>query len=180
VRLSNWEPSLVCTTEKVDEKRPSPLARRRFPEQGALQQQSHRVHDLKGAVEQVLARFQTARVLCEIPAETSLTPAWLHPYRSARVVVDGERRVGWPAPSSRAASRKIKEPVAGWRALSQTGFTILPLRKPAAREISRFQPVRRDFSLVLDTKTRWEQVDRALAGLKIPELVDWRVTRGLP
>ena len=51
----------------------------------------------------------------------------------------------------------------------------LPLRKPAAREISRFQPVRRDFSLVLDKNIAWEQIDRALAGLRIPELVDWRV-----
>jgi phenylalanyl-tRNA synthetase beta chain len=28
---------------------------------------------------------------------------------------------------------------------------------------------------VLDKKIGWEQVDRALADLKIPELVDWRV-----
>ena len=50
----------------------------------------------------------------------------------------------------------------------------LPLRKPVAREISRFQPVRRDFSLVLDESIGWEQIDRALTGLQIPELVDWR------
>ncbi len=50
----------------------------------------------------------------------------------------------------------------------------LPLRKPAARDISRFQPVRRDFSLVLDESIAWEKIDQALAGLRIPELVDWR------
>ena len=50
----------------------------------------------------------------------------------------------------------------------------LALRKPIAREISRFQPVRRDFSLVLDESIGWEKIDQALAGLEIPELVDWR------
>jgi phenylalanyl-tRNA synthetase beta chain len=35
--------------------------------------------------------------------------------------------------------------------------------------------VRRDFSLILDKKVTWEVLDRALAGLRIPELVDWRV-----
>jgi phenylalanyl-tRNA synthetase beta chain len=50
----------------------------------------------------------------------------------------------------------------------------LPLRKPVAREVSRFQPVRRDFSLVLDERVGWEKIDQAVAGLNIPELVDWR------
>jgi phenylalanyl-tRNA synthetase beta chain len=49
------------------------------------------------------------------------------------------------------------------------------LRKPVAKEISRFQPVRRDFSLILDQSITWERIDHALAGLQIPELVDWRV-----
>jgi phenylalanyl-tRNA synthetase beta chain len=35
--------------------------------------------------------------------------------------------------------------------------------------------VRRDFSLVLDEKIAWEKIDRAVAGLQIPELVEWRV-----
>jgi phenylalanyl-tRNA synthetase beta chain len=48
------------------------------------------------------------------------------------------------------------------------------LRKPAACDISRFQPVRRDFSLVLDQNIPWERIDKALASLEIPELVEWR------
>jgi phenylalanyl-tRNA synthetase beta chain len=51
----------------------------------------------------------------------------------------------------------------------------LPLRKPASRDLSRFQPVRRDFSLVLDESVAWEKVDETLAALALPELVDWRV-----
>jgi phenylalanyl-tRNA synthetase beta chain len=51
----------------------------------------------------------------------------------------------------------------------------LPLRQPAAREISRFQPVRRDFSLILNESVTWERVNQAIAALQIPELVEWRV-----
>jgi len=50
----------------------------------------------------------------------------------------------------------------------------LSLRKPAAQEISRFQQVRRDFSLVLDNSVSWGQIDQALSSLRIPELVEWR------
>jgi len=178
VRLFELGTVFSGTTEKVDEKPTVAFgAVGGFPEQGALHAgRAIEFHDLKGAVEQVLARFQTRTVYFDrFPAETSLTPAWLHPYRSARVVVDGET-AGWfgQLHPREAASRKIKEPVLAGELYLDRLYK-LPLRKPAAREISRFQPVRRDFSLVLDTKTRWEKVDRALAGLKIPELVDWRV-----
>jgi phenylalanyl-tRNA synthetase beta chain len=44
-----------------------------------------------------------------------------------------------------------------------------------AREISRFQPVRRDFSLILDESIGWEKIEQLLAELQIPELVEWRV-----
>jgi phenylalanyl-tRNA synthetase beta chain len=178
VRLFELGTVFSGTTEKVDEKPAVAFgAVGGFPEQGALHAgRAIEFHDLKGAVEQVLARFQTRTVYFDrFPADSGLTPAWLHPYRSARVVVDGET-AGWfgQLHPREAASRKIKEPVLAGEFYLDRLYK-LPLRKPAAREISRFQPVRRDFSLVLDTKTRWEQVDRALAGLKIPELVDWRV-----
>jgi len=178
VRLFELGTVFSGTTEKVDEKPAVAFgAVGGFPEQGALHAgRAIEFHDLKGAVEQVLARFQTRTVYFDrFPADSGLTPAWLHPYRSARVVVDGET-AGWfgQLHPREAASRKIKEPVLAGELYLDRLYK-LPLRKPAAREISRFQPVRRDFSLVLDTKTGWEQVDRALAGLKIPELVDWRV-----
>jgi phenylalanyl-tRNA synthetase beta chain len=178
VRLFELGTVFGGTTEKVEEKPAVAFgAVGGFPEQGALHAgRAIEFHDLKGAVEQVLARFQTRTVYFDrFPADSGLTPAWLHPYRSARVVVEGET-AGWfgQLHPREAASRKIKEPVLAGELYLDRLYK-LPLRKPAAREISRFQPVRRDFSLVLDTKTRWEQVDRALAGLKIPELVDWRV-----
>jgi phenylalanyl-tRNA synthetase beta chain len=73
-----------------------------------------------------------------------------------------------------AAARKLKEPaLAGELYLDR--LYKLPLRRPAAREISRFQPVRRDFSLVLDRSVTWDAIDQMLTELEIPELVEWRV-----
>ncbi|HEV2323124.1 MAG TPA: phenylalanine--tRNA ligase subunit beta, partial [Terracidiphilus sp.] len=133
-------------------------------------------HDVKGLVEQIVARFQTDAVYFDrFPPEAGLTPAWLHPYRAARSVVDGVT-VGWfgQLHPREASARKLKEPVLlGELYLGR--LYKLPLRKPAAREISRFQPVRRDFSLVLDRNIRWEAIDASLAELEIPELVEWRV-----
>jgi phenylalanyl-tRNA synthetase beta chain len=124
----------------------------------------------------VLARFQTRAVYFDrFPAEAGLTPAWLHPYRAARVAADGET-VGWfgQLHPREAAARKLKEAVLVGELYLDRLYK-LPLRKPLAKEISRFQPVRRDFSLILDERVAWEHIDQALAALQIPELVDWRV-----
>jgi phenylalanyl-tRNA synthetase beta chain len=133
-------------------------------------------HDVKGVVEQVLARFQTRALYFDrFPAEAGLTPDWLHPYRAARVAVDGAT-VGWfgQLHPREAAARKLKEPVLVGELYLDRLYK-LPLRKTIAREISRFQPVRRDFSLILEESVGWEKIDQALAGLQIPELVGWRV-----
>jgi phenylalanyl-tRNA synthetase beta chain len=148
-----------------------------LPEQGALHAgRGIEFHDLKGVVEQVLERFQSrAAYFDRFPAEAGITPGWLHPYRAVRVAVEGAT-VGWfgQLHPSEAAARKLKEPVLVGEIYLDRLYK-LPLRKPVAREISRFQPVRRDFSLVLDEGIAWETIDQALAGLQIPELVEWRV-----
>ncbi|MGB9406373.1 MAG: phenylalanine--tRNA ligase subunit beta [Terracidiphilus sp.] len=165
------------TAEKVDE-RPS-LA---FGAVGSLAEQSAlhaaraiEFHDVKGVVEQVVARFQSRAVdFDRFPAEAGLTPEWLHPYRAARVVVDGAT-VGWfgQLHPREAAARKLKEQVMVGELYLDRLYK-LPLREPIAREISRYQPVHRDFSLVLDESIAWEKIDQAVAGLRIPELVEWR------
>jgi phenylalanyl-tRNA synthetase beta chain len=148
-----------------------------LPEQGPLHPaRAIDFHDVKGAVEQVLARFQTRAVYFDrFPADAGLTPDWLHPYRSARVAVDGET-VGWfgQLHPREAAARKLREPVLAGELYLDRLYK-LNLRKTIAREISRFQPVRRDFSLVLEESVGWEKINQALAGLQIPELVDWGV-----
>jgi phenylalanyl-tRNA synthetase beta chain len=178
VRLFELGTVFSGTTEKVDE-RPA-LAfgvTGNLPEQGALHAaRAIDFHDAKGAVEQVLARFQMRSVYFDrFPAEAGLTPAWLHPYRSARVAVEGAT-VGWfgQLNPSEAAARKLKEPVLVGELYLDRLYK-LPLRKPIAKDLSRYQPVRRDFSLILPESIAWQSIDNALKGLAIPELVEWRV-----
>jgi phenylalanyl-tRNA synthetase beta chain len=145
------------------------------PEQSALHApRAFDFYDVKGAVEQLLSRFQSDSAYFDrFPSDAGLTPAWLHPYRSARAVVDG-LTVGWfgQLHPRHAAVRKLRETVLVGEIYLDRLYR-LPLRKPAAREISRFQPVRRDFSLVLDQSIPWERIDAVVAGLDIPELVEW-------
>jgi len=178
VRLFELGTVFSGTTEKVEE-RPAVAfgAVGNLPEQSPLHQsRAIDFHDVKGAVEQVLARFQVRNAYFDsFPSDAGLMPAWLHPYRAARVVVEGTT-VGWfgQLHPSEAAARKLKEPVLVGELYLDRLYK-LPVRKPVSRDISRFQPVRRDFSLVLDKIIGWEKIDQALAGLQIPELVDWRV-----
>jgi phenylalanyl-tRNA synthetase beta chain len=177
VRLFELGTVFSGTTEKVDE-RPS-LS---FGAVGSLPQQSAlhatrtiEFHDVKGVVEQVIARFHSRSVSFDhFTPEAGITPEWLHPYRSARVVVDGTT-VGWfgQLHPTQANARKLKEPVLVGELYLDRLYK-LSLREPIAREISRFQPVRRDFSLVLDESIAWEKIDQAVAALHIPELVEWR------
>ena len=178
VRLFELGTVFSGTTEKVEE-RPAVAfgAAGTVPQQGALHAaRGIDFHDVKGAVEQVLARFQSRTVYFDrFPAEDGLTPVWLHPYRSARVAVEGET-VGWfgQLHPREAAARKLRELVLVGELYLDRLYK-LPMRTPIAKEISRFQPVRRDFSLILDESIAWEKIDQALAALQIPELVDWRV-----
>jgi len=178
VRLFELGTVFSGTTEKVEERPALGFgAAGSFPEQGALHAaRAIDFHDVKGAVEQVLARFQTRQVYFDrFEAGAGMMPEWLHPYRAARIVAEGAT-VGWfgQLHPREAAARKLKEAVIVGEIYLDRLYK-LPLRRPAAREISRFQPVRRDFSLVLDESVAWEKIDRALAALRIPELVDWRV-----
>lgn len=177
VRLFELGTVFSGTTEKVEERAAMAFgAAGTLPEESALHPSRQiEFYDVKGAAEQVLTRFQADSVYFDrFPAEAGLTPPWLHPYRSARAVMDG-LTVGWFGQfhPREAAARKIKN-VLFVGELYLDRLYKLPLRKPAAREISRFQPVRRDFSLVLDESIGWDKIDQAVAGLSIPELVEWR------
>jgi phenylalanyl-tRNA synthetase beta chain len=166
------------TTDKVDE-RPALAfgAVGVLPEESALHAgRTFDFFDVKGVVEQVVSRFEMRGMYFDhFPADAGLTPEWLHPYRSSRVVADG-LTVGWfgQLHPREAAARKIKDAVLLGEIYLDRLYK-LGLRRPIAREISRYQPVRRDFSLVLPESIDWEAIDRAMAGLEIPELVEWRV-----
>jgi phenylalanyl-tRNA synthetase beta chain len=177
VRLFELGTVFSGSTEKVGERVSlSFCAVGALPEQSALSAaRPIEFHDLKGVVEQLLARFQSRAILFDrFPAEAGITPPWLHPYRAARAVVDGAT-VGWfgQLHPVQATERKLKDPVLVGEIYLDRLYK-LPLRQPISRDISRFQPVRRDFSLILDEKIAWEAIDQAVASLRIPELVEWR------
>ncbi|HUX43949.1 MAG TPA: hypothetical protein VMV57_04285, partial [Terracidiphilus sp.] len=178
VRLFELGTVFSGSAEKVDERPALAFAAAgSLPDLGPLHPaRALDFHDLKGVVEQFFARFQSRAVYFDrFPPDAGITPAWLHPYRSARAVVGGVT-VGWfgQLHPAEAAARKLKDAVLLGEIYLDRLYK-LPLRHPAARELSRFQPVRRDFSLILGDATAWETIDQALAALSIPELVDWRV-----
>jgi phenylalanyl-tRNA synthetase beta chain len=166
------------TTEKVDERPALAIgATGSVPQTGPHQPgRDLDLYDLKGLVEQLIARFQAKSVYFDsFPPDAGLTPQWLHPHRAARVVVEGTT-MGWLGQlhPSLAAARKLKETVlVGELYLDRLFF--LPLKKPAVREISRFQPVRRDFSLIVPQTVQWAEIEAALASSGVRELIDWRV-----
>lgn len=177
VRLFELGTVFSGTTDKVEERPAVSFGfAGRVPEDGALHPpRPVEFYDAKGAVEQVLAHFHAGSTYFDrFPAEAGLTPRWLHPYRSSRAVMDG-LTVGWfgQLHPREAAARKIKDLVFVGELYLDRLYK-LPLRKPVAREISRFQPVRRDFSLVMDQSVGWEKIDQAVAALAIPEMVEWK------
>jgi phenylalanyl-tRNA synthetase beta chain len=123
-------------------------------------------YDLKGTVEELIAKFTSRSVYFD----ALLTPSWLHPGRSARVVADGTT-IGYfgqlhPAEAER---RKLKQACF----LGEIYLDRLyrqPLRQPMSRELSKFQPVRRDFSLLFPDAVAYATVESALTALAIPEL----------
>jgi phenylalanyl-tRNA synthetase beta chain len=178
VRLFEMGTVFSGTTDKVEE-RPALAfgAVGSLPEESALHAaRTFEFYDVKGVAEQVLERFEMrAMYFDRFPADAGITPEWLHPYRAARAVAGGVT-VGWfgQLHPREAAARKIKDAVLIGEIYLDRLYK-LPLRRPLAREISRYQPVRRDFSLVLDEGVAWETIDHAMAELKIPELMEWRV-----
>jgi phenylalanyl-tRNA synthetase beta chain len=128
-------------------------------------------HEMKGAMEELLGRFAARSLYFDrFPAASGLMPAWLHPGRSARAVVDGAT-VAWfgqlhPAEAER---RKLKQTV--W--VGEVGLDRLykqELRQPAVRELSRFQAVRRDFSVLLPESVTYAALSGAVDALGVPEM----------
>jgi len=177
VRLFELGTVFSGSTEKVDERPALAIGATGNAPQTGPQQAARALdfYDLKGLIEQLLARFKAKSVYFDnFPAEAGLTPEWLHPYRAARVAVDGTT-VGWfgQLHPGVATARKLKETVFVGELYLDRLFQ-LPVTKPAVRELSRFQPVRRDFSLLFPSKVKWAEIDAALAAVAPPELIDWQ------
>ncbi len=125
----------------------------------------------KGIAEALAAHF-TARFhyFDRFPPELGLMPAWLHPGRSARLVMDGAT-IGFfgQLHPEEAARRKLKETVILGE-LRVDRLLALGLRHPIPKELSRFQPVRRDFSFLLSSHVEYGSVEQAIRDLGIGEL----------
>jgi len=97
-------------------------------------------------------------------------PPWLHPGRSARLVANGETLgfFGELAPQE-SQSRKLRKAVFVGE-LNLARLFQLALHQPAARELSRFPAVVRDFSFTFPDAVRWQQIVEALYSLGISEV----------
>ncbi len=138
---------------------------------GSLGQVPVDFYAAKGVMEVLAAQFQVRfHSFDRFPSELGLLPRWLHPGRSARFAVDGATIAyfGQLHPDL-AAARKIRQLIVlGEVRLDR--LLALGLRRPVPRELSRFQPVRRDFSFLLPASVPYEGVASALESLGIAEL----------
>ncbi len=126
---------------------------------------------VKGSVEEILERFSARSFYFDtFAANTGIIPAWLHPGRAARAVVDG-LTVAWfgQLHPSEAQQRKLRQNVLVGEVYIDRLYQ-LPLRQPIAQELSRYQPVERDFSFVFAEGVRYQAIADAISNLRIAEL----------
>jgi len=128
-------------------------------------------YDLKGLVEELLSGFTSKSMYMDaFPASNGLMPAWLHPGRAARLVVNGETVgfFGELAPQE-SQSRKLRQTIF----IGEFNLARLfqhALRQPGARELSRFPAVVRDFSFTFPDTVHWQQIADRLVSLGISEM----------
>jgi phenylalanyl-tRNA synthetase beta chain len=120
---------------------------------------------LKGDLEQLLVGFQHSSLYFD-----TTVPAYFHPGRSARAVLDGETvaRFGQLHPEV-AAARKLRQDVFLAEVLLDRLYRH-PLRQPKYQRISKFPTVGRDFSFFFDDAVTFERIRTAVDGLGIAEL----------
>jgi phenylalanyl-tRNA synthetase beta chain len=128
-------------------------------------------YDVKGTVEEILQKFSSRSFYFDTFAPHSgMIPAWLHPGRAARAVVDG-LTVAWfgQLHPTEAQQRKLRQDVLVGEIYVDHLYQ-LTLAQPVARELSRYQSVERDFSFVFADSVLYQSISDALTGLHIAEL----------
>ena len=121
--------------------------------------------DLKGDVEDLVRAFEYSAAIYD-----AQVPAYYHPGRSARVVLDGTPvgQFGQLHPDV-AAVRKLKPEI--WLAeLDLETLYTLGLREPRYQALPRYPAVERDFSFTFADSVLFENVQQAVTHLKIAEL----------
>jgi phenylalanyl-tRNA synthetase beta chain len=133
------------------------------------------VFELKSVIESLLSLFAASVDALSASAASALAfspdaPAWLEPGRSATALLNGAPIACFgELVASQREARKLRQPVF----LAQLDLDTLyrlPLRRAAARELSRFQAVERDFSFTFADAVQWRTIAQAIAALAISEL----------
>jgi phenylalanyl-tRNA synthetase beta chain len=127
------------------------------------------IFELKGVIESLLSLF-TAPGGPSALTFTTEAPAWLEPDRAATALLNNQpiARFGELVKSQQEA-RKLRQPIY----LAQIDLAALyelPLKQVTAREISRYQAVERDFSVVFPNNVHWHTIADAIQALAIEEL----------
>jgi phenylalanyl-tRNA synthetase beta chain len=126
-------------------------------------------YELKGVVESLLSLFTLTggKAAVTFSAEA---PVWLEAGRCATALLNGQpiAYFGELAHAQREA-RKLRQPVY-LAELDLARLYALPLKKVTAHELSRYQAVERDFSLVFPDAVQWHTIAAAIEALAIPEL----------
>ncbi len=173
LRLFEMGTIFTGTTERVQE-RPSLVigaTGAAHPPHALSSAHAYSFYNMKGIAEELLAAFQKKSIYFDaFAASSGLMPAWLHPGRAARMVVDGATIgfFGQLAPLE-AQSRKLRQTVFVGEFDLERLFRHT-LREPAARELSRFPAVVRDFSFTFPDTVHWQRIADTLFSLSIPEM----------
>jgi phenylalanyl-tRNA synthetase beta chain len=122
--------------------------------------------DLKGDVETLLAKFQHSSLYFD----ASNAPAYYHPHRYARAVLDGGMvaRLGQLHPEV-ATARKLRQDVYVAEIYLDRLYR-QGLRPVRYQPISRYPAVDRDFSFLFENTITFERIRAAVDGLRIAEL----------
>jgi len=127
-------------------------------------------YELKGALETLLDKLRVRRVAFE-PSQRE----YLHPGQSARLLLDGEPIGDFGQLHPRVAALfKFKQPVfvaeLDVEKLLQTEGEAIRYRP-----LPRFPTVVRDFSLLVPREVTYAEIERSIAELGIPEIVEVRL-----
>jgi phenylalanyl-tRNA synthetase beta chain len=128
-------------------------------------------YDLKGTIEEIVEKFALRSFYFDtFPAAPGIIPAWLHPGRAARAVADG-LTIAWfgQLNPAEAQPRKLRQSVYVGEIYLDRLYR-LPLRQPIVQELSRYQPVERDFSFIFADAVSWQSIAEGLGNLYIAEL----------
>ena len=124
--------------------------------------------DLKGDIEALLSAFELRSYF------DSATSEYLHPGRSARAVAEGQTiAVFGQLHPDVAAARKLKQEIYIAEIYLNRLFA-LPLRAPRYQPLSKFPAVDRDFSFLFPDSVTFEQIQKAVRALNIPEMQSFR------